>query len=39
MVGFFLKIVFQIVIKLSILVLLSVIYLILTDWGGEQKIF
>ena len=25
--------------KLSILILLIVIYLILTDWGGEQKIF
>ena len=25
--------------KLSTLILIGVIYLILTDWGGEQKIF
>ena len=25
--------------KLSIMILLGVIYLILIDWGGEQKIF
>ena len=39
MVGVFFKNSFSIVMKLSILVLLGVIYLILTDWGGEQKIF
>ena len=39
MVGVFFKNSFSIVMKLSILILLSVIYLILTDWGGEQKIF
>jgi len=39
MVGVFFKNSFSIVMKLSILILLGVIYLILTDWGGEQKIF
>ena len=39
MVGVFLKNSYLIVTKLSILILLGVIYLILTDWGGEQKIF
>ena len=38
MVGVFFKNSFSIVMKLSILILLGVIYLILTDWGGEQKI-
>ncbi len=39
MAGVFFKNSFQIVIKLSILILFVTIYLILTDWGGEQKIF
>ena len=39
MVGVFFKNSFSIVMKISILILLGVIYLILTDWGGEQKIF
>ncbi len=39
MVGVFFRNSFSIVMKLSILILLGVIYLILTDWGGEQKIF
>jgi len=39
MVGVFFKNSFSVVIKLSILILLGVIYLILNDWGGEQKIF
>ena len=39
MVGVFFKNSFSIVMKLSILILFGVIYLILTDWGGEQKIF
>jgi len=39
MVGVFFKNSFSIVMKLSILILLGVIYLILTDWGEEQKIF
>ncbi len=39
MIGVFFKNSFSIVMKLSILILLGVIYLILTDWGGEQKIF
>ena len=39
MVGVFFKNSFSIVMKLSILILLGVIYLILIDWGGEQKIF
>ena len=25
--------------KLSIIILLGVIYLILTDWGGQEKLF
>ena len=36
--GFF-KNSFSIVIKLSIFILFGLIYLILMDWGGEQKIF
>ena len=39
MVGVFFKNSFSLVMKLTILVLLGVIYLILIDWGGEQKIF
>ena len=39
MVGVFYKNSFSIVMKLSVLILLGVIYLILTDWGGEPKIF
>ena len=39
MVGVFLKNSFQTVLRLSILVLISVIYLILKDWGGEAQIF
>ncbi len=39
MVGVFFKNSFSIVMKLSTLILIGVIYLILTDWGGEQKIF
>ena len=39
MVGVFFKNSFSIVMKLSIIILLGVIYLILADWGGEQKIF
>ena len=39
MVGVFLKNSFQIVMKLSILILLVTIYLILNDWGGEQRVF
>ena len=39
MVGVFFKDSFSIVMKLSILILLGVIYLILTDWGVEQKVF
>ena len=39
MVGVFLKNSFDIVVKLSILVLLGTAYLILTDWGGDPKIF
>ncbi len=39
MVGVFFKNSFSIVMKLSVLILFGVIYLILTDWGGEQKIF
>ena len=39
MIGVFLKKSFSLVMKLSILILLGVIYLILIDWGGEQKIF
>ncbi len=39
MVGVFFKNSFSIVMKLSILILLGVIYLILTNWGGEQKLF
>ena len=39
MVGVFLKNSFQTVLRLSILVLISVIYLILKDWGGETQIF
>ncbi len=39
MVGVFFKNSFSIVMKLSTLILIGVIYLILTDWGGDQKIF
>ena len=39
MIGVFFKKSFSLVMKLSILILLGVIYLILIDWGGEQKIF
>ncbi len=39
MVGVFFQNSFSIVMKMSILILLVVIYLILTDWGGDQKIF
>ena len=39
MVGVFFKNSFSIVMRLSILILLGVIYLILTNWGGEPKIF
>ena len=39
MVGVFFKNSFSIVTRLSILILFGVIYLILNDWGGEQKIF
>ena len=39
MVGVFYKNSFSIVMKLSVLILFGVIYLILTDWGGEPKIF
>ena len=39
MVGVFFKNSFAVVMKLTILVLLGVIYLILIDWGGEPKIF
>ncbi len=39
MIGVFFKNSFFIVMKMSILILLGVIYLILTDWGGEPKIF
>ena len=39
MVGVFLKNSFQTVLRLSILFLISVIYLILKDWGGEAQIF
>ena len=39
MVGVFLKNSFQTVLRLSILVLISLIYLILKDWGGEAQIF
>ena len=39
MVGVFFKNSFSIIMKLSILILLTIIYVILTDWGGEQKIF
>ena len=39
MVGVFLKNSFQTVLRLSILVLISIIYLILKDWGGEAQIF
>ena len=39
MIGVFFKKSFPLVMKLSILILLGVIYLILIDWGGEQKIF
>ena len=39
MVGVFFKNSFALVMKITILVLLGVIYLILIDWGGEQKIF
>ena len=40
MVGvFFLKNSFSIVMKLSILILLGVIYLILTDWGEQKNYF
>ena len=39
MVGVFFKNSFSIVMRLSILILLGVIYLILTDWGGDQKFF
>ena len=30
---------FQIVMRLSILILLGTAYIILKDWGGDQKIF
>ena len=39
MVGVFFKNSFSIVMKLSIIILLGVIYLILTDWGGQEKLF
>ena len=39
MVGVYFKNSFSIVMKLSTLILIGVIYLILTDWGEEQKIF
>ena len=39
MVGVFFKNSFSIVMKLSVLILFGVIYLILIDWGGEQRIF
>ena len=39
MVGVFFKNSFSIIMKLSILILLTIIYVILKDWGGEQKIF
>ena len=39
MIGVFFKNSFSIVMKLSTLILIGVIYLILTDWGGDQKIF
>ncbi len=39
MVGVFFKNSFQIVMRLSILILLGTAYLILKDWGGDQKIF
>ena len=39
MVGVFFKNSFQLVMKLSIIILLVTIYIILTDWGGEQKVF
>ena len=39
MVGVFFKNSFSIVMKLSIIILLGVIYLILTDWGVQQKLF
>ena len=39
MVGVFFKNSFFIFIKLLIFILLIVVYLILTDWCGEQKIF
>ena len=39
MVGVFFKNSFSIVMKLSILILLGIIYLILIDWGEEPKIF
>lgn len=39
MIGVFLKNSFQTVLRLSILILISVIYLILKDWGGEAQIF
>ena len=37
MIGVFLKNSFQTVLRLSILVLISVIYLILKDWGGSTN--
>ena len=39
MVGVFFKNSFSIVMKLSIIILLGIIYLILTDWGGQEKLF
>tara|TARA_B100001093_G_scaffold518132_1_gene601952 strand:- start:1491 stop:2900 length:1410 start_codon:yes stop_codon:yes gene_type:complete len=39
MAGVFFKNSFSIVMKLSILILLGVIYLILNDWGGDKEIF
>ncbi len=39
MVGVFFKNSFSTVMKLSILILIGVIFFILTDWGGNQKIF
>ena len=39
MVGVFFKNSFQIVMRLSILILLGTAYLILKDWGGDQKNF
>ncbi len=39
MVGVFFKNSFQITMKLSILILLGVIYLILTSWSGDKQIF